>query len=81
MTPAPLHAILCWADATAVYVELPMTTGGYHRMAFPLSEGGLGRALALLRSRPAPTTRVTAPKSPPPLREAAQRALRSLALV
>lgn len=50
----PPHAVLCWIDDLAVYVELPCTDGTFHRLTFPLSENGLSRALNLLRSRPKP---------------------------
>lgn len=50
----PPHAVLCWIDDLAVYVELPCLDGTFHRLTFPLSESGLSRALNLLRSRPKP---------------------------
>ena len=55
----PSHAILLWSDDRAVYAELPLSSGeGYHTISFPLSTGGLARALDLLKDR--------APKPAPP---------------
>ena len=53
----PPHAILLWSDDKNVYAELPMTGEGYHTITFPLSTGGLARALDLLKDhtpKPAP---------------------------
>lgn len=55
MTTPPPHAILLWTDDVRLYAELPMTTGGFHRLDFSLCEAGLARALNLLRQRAAPT--------------------------
>jgi hypothetical protein len=54
-SPAPPNAVLMWMDDCAVYAALPMTSGGYYHMAFPLHEAGLTKALSLLRSRPRQT--------------------------
>lgn len=55
----PPHAILLWSDDRAVYAELPLSGGtGYYTISFPLSTGGLARALDLLKDR--------APKPAPP---------------
>lgn len=65
MTPAPAWAVLAWCDDTSVYIELPCLDGSFHRLSFPLSEGGLSRALNLLRSRPKPTSPTYAKATPP----------------
>lgn len=44
----PPWAVVAWADAEAVYVELPMEPVPYIQR-FPLTEGGLSKALRTLR--------------------------------
>ncbi len=64
MTERPPHAILLWSDENRIYAELPCATGGFYRMEFNLSQGGLSRALDLLKDhRPTPDHR---PKYNPP---------------
>lgn len=78
MTPVapPPHALLCWADSLAVYIELPCADGSFHRLTFPLSESGLSRALNLLRDRPKPE----APLKPAPAQPSSKFTADQLAL-
>lgn len=51
--PIPPYAITCWTNDREIFVALPMSKGGTpYIMAFPLNEGGLTQALAILRKRP-----------------------------
>ena len=43
----PSHAVIAWADSSAVYVELPGSPG--HTLRFALSDSGLSKALNLMR--------------------------------
>ena len=46
----PIYAITCWCDATSIYTELPAVNGGQpYIQSWPLTEGGLSKALAQLR--------------------------------
>lgn len=47
---APTNAVMCWTDDRSVYVEVPGPEGGAV-FAFPLHEGGLSKALNLLRAQ------------------------------
>ena len=50
--PIPAYAVTMWASDTDVFVALPMTKGGIpYIMRFPLNEGGLTRALEVLKER------------------------------
>ena len=50
--PVPAWAVTCWADEVNVYVAMPMTKGGTPYITrFPLCEGGLSAAMAILRKR------------------------------
>lgn len=48
---APPNALRMWCDTTAVYTEIPgkPPNGLPHVMSFALSEGGLSKALNILR--------------------------------
>jgi len=47
----PAWAVTMWADDTAIYVELPVKGGPPYITKFPLTEGGLSKALNLLHTR------------------------------
>lgn len=49
MSNPPPCAVLVWADHRAVWLEVPVTSGGHSRISFPLTEGGLSKALNFLR--------------------------------
>lgn len=50
--PVPPHAITMWLTDTDIIAQLPMKAGGTpYLMRFPLNEGGLMKALELLRQR------------------------------
>ncbi len=50
--PRPAWAVTMWSDDHDIFVELPMTGGGVpYIMRYPLTEGGLSRALEVLRIR------------------------------
>jgi len=52
--PIPPHAITMWLIDNAIIAALPMSKGGPpYLMKLPLSEGGLAKALNLLRERKA----------------------------
>src|SRR6266571_4429545 len=44
---APTNALRVWADATRIYVELP----GPHIIPYALTDGGLSKALSLIRTQ------------------------------
>lgn len=49
----PPYAVTMWTNATEIFVALPMAAGGTpYIMSFALNEGGLSRALEILRKRP-----------------------------
>ncbi len=51
--PIPPYAITCWTNDIEIFVAMPMTKGGQpFIISFPLNEGGLTRALEVLRRRP-----------------------------
>ncbi len=53
-SPIPPHAITMWLSDRDIIAALPMTAGGApYLMRLPLSEGGLAKALNLLRERKA----------------------------
>lgn len=82
---APPNALRMWCDNTAVYTEIPgkPPSGLPHVMSFALSEGGLSKALNLLRVQhrqafgpadfAAPTS-VALPSNRPSIGTAIQRA-------
>lgn len=47
----PPHAIPCWCDDTHIFVALPTKDAAnpHYVMSFSLTEGGLSKALGLLR--------------------------------
>lgn len=50
--PIPPYAITCWTNGTDIFVALPMTAGGTPYITkYPLNEGGLSMALAVLRKQ------------------------------
>jgi len=46
-TPPP-NAILVWANATAIFAELPMKEGGSYILSFPRSSLGLSKMLSII---------------------------------
>lgn len=46
----PAWAVTAWTDNNAVYIELPSKTGVPYIQKFALSDGGLSKALSLMRS-------------------------------
>lgn len=48
LSAAPACARMCWCDAYNIYIELPTKEGSPYIAKFPRSEGGLGKALAIL---------------------------------
>jgi hypothetical protein len=53
MDPIPPYAITCWTNDREIFVAMPMTKGGQpFIISFPLNEGGLTKALEVLRKRP-----------------------------
>lgn len=50
--PIPPYAITCWTNGTDIFVALPMTLGGTPYITkYPLNEGGLSMAIAVLRKQ------------------------------
>lgn len=45
----PPWAVTMWADDKAIYSEVPFKDGGSYIQRYPLSEGGLWKALQVLR--------------------------------
>lgn len=53
MDPIPAYAVTMWTNDREIFVAMPMTTGGQpFIISFPLNEGGLTKALEVLRKRP-----------------------------
>lgn len=53
MDPIPPYAVTMWTNDREIFVAMPMTSGGQpFIMSFPLNEGGLTKALEVLRKRP-----------------------------
>ena len=51
--PIPPYAVTMWTNDREIFVAMPMTRGGIpFIMSFPLNEGGLTKALEVLRKRP-----------------------------
>ena len=47
---APAYAVTAWVDDTAVYIQLRCDTGPPYVQRYAMTEGGLGKALALMRA-------------------------------
>jgi hypothetical protein len=47
---APSNALRVWTDSRSIYVELPGRAGP-SILTYPLSDGGLSKALSLLRTQ------------------------------
>ena len=45
----PPWSVTMWADDKAIYSEVPFKNGGSYIQRYPLSEGGLWKALQMLR--------------------------------
>src|SRR5258708_6161207 len=51
--PIPAYAVTMWTNDREIFVAMPMTRGGQpFIISFPLNEGGLTKALEVLRKRP-----------------------------
>lgn len=51
--PIPPYAVTMWTNDREIFVAMPMTAGGTpFIISFPLNEGGLTKALEVLRKRP-----------------------------
>jgi len=49
----PAYAVTMWTNDREIFVAMPMTSGGTpFIISFPLNEGGLTKALEVLRKRP-----------------------------
>lgn len=48
----PPHAITCWVDDSYVYTTVPCKSGPPLIQRYPLTEGGLSKALNFLRVQP-----------------------------
>ena len=46
----PAHAITCWIEGDRIFVAIPCTTGLPLIQAYSVTEGGLTKALNILRS-------------------------------
>lgn len=52
-SPIPPYAVTMWTNDREIFVAMPMTAGGQpFIISFPLNEGGLTKALEVLRKRP-----------------------------
>lgn len=48
----PAHALLCWVDDRSVYIQVPVLNNPMPLIqSYPLTEGGLSKALNFLRVR------------------------------
>lgn len=70
--PIPPYAVTMWSNDREIFVAMPMTTGGTpFIISFPLNEGGLTKALEVLRKRPkeviVPTAAAPANYTKPPV--------------
>lgn len=59
----PPHAVLLWSDTDRIFASLPSKTGAPVILTFSHTEGGLSKALDLLKSR---AKRSRSPRSAPP---------------
>jgi len=51
--PIPPYAVTMWTNDREIFVAMPMSKGGApFIISFPLNEGGLTKALEVLRKRP-----------------------------
>lgn len=51
--PIPPYAVTMWTNDHEIFVAMPMSAGGTpFIISFPLNEGGLSKALEVLRKRP-----------------------------
>lgn len=57
--PIPAYAITCWADPRDIIVVTPTSDGGQYFQRFPLTEGGLSKALAVMRDLRVKNTVIT----------------------
>lgn len=69
--PIPPYAVTMWTNDREIFVAMPMSAGGQpFIISFPLNEGGLSKALEILRKRPKevilPTTDQPANYTKPP---------------
>lgn len=68
--PIPLYAITMWTNDVEIFVAIPCKGNIPYITSFPLNEGGLTKALNLLRDRPkeviAPTAAAPANYTKPP---------------
>lgn len=72
MDPIPPYAVTMWTNDREIFVAMPMTAGGQpFIISFPLNEGGLTKALEVLRKRPKevilPTAQAPANYTKPPV--------------
>lgn len=72
MDPVPPYAVTMWTNDREIFVAMPMTRGGIpFIISFPLNEGGLTKALEVLRKRPKevilPTAAAPANYTKPPV--------------
>ena len=91
----PAYAVSMWADFRNIYLELPCISGPPYIQSFPLNEGGLSKALGLMRNARDKSGEAYSPQVRHPLvnakrtkgsfsegqREAARAALRKLNLI
>ena len=62
MTDRPIWAPYLWYDARALYLEFPAIPGREAAtLTFPLTEGGLAKALKQIRSNPISPGHITRP--------------------
>ena len=71
-------ALLLYLDGHDICAALPITSGGWHILRFPLHESGLSRALNLLRARRVEFPTTTTTTSPSPLQLTARNIIRGM---
>ena len=67
-TGRPIHAVTMWSDDNWIYVELPVTDSIPYIAKFAFTEGGLSKALYVLRTAQtkAPPSTYSSPKGEAP---------------
>lgn len=49
LSAAPPYAVTMWMDRTHLYMEIPATNGPPYIATYALNEGGLSKALSMMR--------------------------------
>ncbi len=78
LNPIPAYAVTMWTNDIEIFVAMPVASGGQpYIVSFSLNEGGLTKALEILRKRPKevvlPTAAQPANYTKPPVQPQVKR--------